>query len=74
MAKKQKRYYLPNPVSEVLPQFIGHKVTIVMQNGRVFYLYLQKIQNQILHAVDMKNIRHKLNQAHIAELIVDKEI
>lgn len=74
MAKRQKRYYLPEQIKEILPQLIGQKATIVLMNGLVFYLHLHKLEKDKLFAIDMKKIRHQLSQAQISEIIVEKEI
>lgn len=74
MAKRQIRYYLPGQIKEMLPQLIGIKATVILQNGLVYYLYLHKIEKDELVAIDMKNIKHQLTQAQISEIIVEKEL
>jgi predicted metallo-beta-lactamase superfamily hydrolase len=74
MTKLQKRYYLPEQIKKILPQLIGEKITVVLQDGPVHYLNLKKMVNDKLFAIDMRNIRHDFEQAQIAEIIVDKEL
>jgi len=74
MTKLQKRYYLPEQIKKILPDLVGKKITIVLNDGSVHYLYFRKLVKEKFLAIDMRNIHHIFEQAQIAEIIVDKEL
>lgn len=71
MAKRLSRYNTKEAILKIIPQLIGKKVNIVTTDNRVFYIILNKFENNMIKYQNMRLRSQKMAVDDIAEIIYD---
>ena len=71
MVKRLSRYNTSEAIKEALPKFIGKKIHIVTRDNRVFYVLLNKFENNKVQYQNMRLKKQEIAFDDIAEIIYD---